>query len=63
MQQSVFTEAQIMGIFKQAETGRIVTDLCPILGASGTLLVAYAEAYLLPLPSTPGSGRAPTARS
>ena len=63
MKESLSTKARIIGILKHAESGRIVTDLCPILGASGTLLLACAKAYLIPLLSAPGSGRAPTARS
>ncbi len=45
MRQSLFTEAQIIGILKQAEAGRMVADLCREHGITQTTFYRWRSKY------------------
>ena len=45
MRKSLFTEAQIIGILKQAEAGRMVTDLCREHGITQATLYRWRSKY------------------
>jgi len=45
MRKSLFTEAQIIGILKQAEAGRIVTDLCREHGITQATFYRWRSKY------------------
>ncbi len=46
MRKSLFTEAQIIGILKQAEAGRMVTDLCREHGITQATFYRWRSKYL-----------------
>ena len=45
MRKSLFTEAQIIGILKQAEAGRMVTDLCREHGITQATFYRWRSKY------------------
>ena len=45
MRKSLFTEAQIIGILKQAEEGRLVTDLCREHGITQATFYRWRSKY------------------
>ena len=45
MRKSLFTEAQIIGILKQAEAGRLVTDLCREHGITQATFYRWRSKY------------------
>ena len=45
MRKSLFTEAQIIGILKQAEAGRMVTDLCREHGSTQATFYRWRRKY------------------
>ena len=45
MRKSLFTEAQIIGILKQAEAGRMVTDLCREHGITQATFCRWRSKY------------------
>ena len=45
MRKSLFTEAQIIGILKQAEAGRIVTELCREHGITQATFYRWRSKY------------------
>ncbi len=45
MRKSLFTEAQIIGILKQAEAGRMVTDLCREHGITQATIYRWRSKY------------------
>ena len=45
MRRSLFTEAQIIGTLKQAETGRMVTDLCREHGITQATFYRWRSKY------------------
>ena len=45
MRKSLFTEAQIIGILKQAEAGRMVTDLCGEHGITQATFYRWRSKY------------------
>ena len=45
MRKSLFTEAQIIGILKQAEAGRIATDLCREHGITQATFYRWRSKY------------------
>ena len=45
MRKSLFTEAQIIGIVKQAEAGRMVTDLCREHGITQATFYRWRSKY------------------
>ena len=45
MRKSLFTEAQIIGILKQAEAGRMVTDLCREHGITQATCYRWRSKY------------------
>ena len=45
MRRSLFTEAQIIGILKQAEAGRMVTDLCREHGITQATFYRWRSKY------------------